>query len=51
MAKIMAVDDEPDIIESVKAILGREGHTVIGAPRHSLNILEFIHLNSLPSHG
>ena len=27
----MAVDDEPDIIESVKAILGRDGHIVIGA--------------------
>ena len=31
MSRIMIVDDEPDIIESVKTILETEGYEVVGA--------------------
>ena len=31
MARILAVDDEPDLLETVRRILGRSGHTVLEA--------------------
>ncbi len=32
MARILAVDDEPDLLETVRRILVRAGHTVVDAP-------------------
>lgn len=35
MAKILIVDDDPDIIEAGRLVLGREGHEVDGAPNRA----------------
>jgi DNA-binding response OmpR family regulator len=32
MAKILVIDDDPDIVEAIKVVLSSEGHKVISAP-------------------
>lgn len=40
MAKILIVDDDPDIIESMKVVLESKGHEVISAPSGKKGLAE-----------